>query len=423
MEMYRIEFGNIGNYYILEPLFRMLHKTFPAATINTTLQLSDRFCKDENVNRLPFSLYCNLNGGNKEQVEKEIEIAEEFQKTGSLKETTPYIEEVEKSDLVIDFSGDIWGENANLLNEDRFFIGVAKDYIAQLMGKFTALFASSPGPFNKNDHFDFAKMVFENFDFVANRESVSKKVLDDFGFNTAKVNSYVCPAFLFEGKQPDEKILKKYTNWDDKMTVGFILTGFNFEKGPHNRWPREEKEYSNFVELIEHLINDKGVNVCLMSHSNGFNLPREPFVQIHGSDYKHVKILHDILTRRGYENEIRLVEEILTPWETKGLIGNFDMLISGRIHGAVAGFSQSIPTIVIDYGHEPKAHKTKGFVQAVEAEKCFVNPGDFNGMKAAVDDCFDNLETEKGRLKTMFPKIRATIFKSFEDLKKAYLEK
>jgi colanic acid/amylovoran biosynthesis protein len=32
----RMEFGNIGNYYIAEPLFRELHRVFPEATIKTT---------------------------------------------------------------------------------------------------------------------------------------------------------------------------------------------------------------------------------------------------------------------------------------------------------------------------------------------------------------------------------------------------
>lgn len=29
----RMEFGNIGNYYIIEPFIRELHQTFPAAKI------------------------------------------------------------------------------------------------------------------------------------------------------------------------------------------------------------------------------------------------------------------------------------------------------------------------------------------------------------------------------------------------------
>lgn len=54
---------------------------------------------------------------------------------------------------------------------------------------------------------------------------------------------------------------------------------------------------------------------------------------------------------------------IYTPAETKGIISHFDMLVSGRVHAAVAALSQSVPTTIIDYGHEPKAHKLKGLLK------------------------------------------------------------
>ena len=45
----RMEFGNIGNYYIIEPFFRELHRVFPQANIKTTFQMSDGFCEILNV--------------------------------------------------------------------------------------------------------------------------------------------------------------------------------------------------------------------------------------------------------------------------------------------------------------------------------------------------------------------------------------
>ena len=57
----RMEYGNIGNYYIIEPLIRELHRVFPNCKIKTTMQMSDRFCKEENVNSVPLQLYYNWN--------------------------------------------------------------------------------------------------------------------------------------------------------------------------------------------------------------------------------------------------------------------------------------------------------------------------------------------------------------------------
>ena len=53
----RMEFGNIGNYYIIEPLIRELHRYIIDAEIHTTLQMSDNFCDKEKVCRLPIDLY------------------------------------------------------------------------------------------------------------------------------------------------------------------------------------------------------------------------------------------------------------------------------------------------------------------------------------------------------------------------------
>lgn len=57
----RTEFGNISNYYIIEPFMRELHKTFPDSIIKTTMQMSERFCKAENVLVIGMDLYYGSN--------------------------------------------------------------------------------------------------------------------------------------------------------------------------------------------------------------------------------------------------------------------------------------------------------------------------------------------------------------------------
>ncbi len=57
----RLEYGNIGNYYIVEPLFRELHRVFPKAEIVTTFQMTESFQKNENVKILPMELFYGWN--------------------------------------------------------------------------------------------------------------------------------------------------------------------------------------------------------------------------------------------------------------------------------------------------------------------------------------------------------------------------
>src|SRR5699024_4687372 len=100
----RMEFGNIGNYYIIEPFIRELHRVYPDANIRTTFQMSDGFCKRENVTVIPMDYYYNWAEDDLDTALTELASAEIFNKSGYLPKKTPYIEEVLEANLVIDFS-------------------------------------------------------------------------------------------------------------------------------------------------------------------------------------------------------------------------------------------------------------------------------------------------------------------------------
>lgn len=417
----RMEYGNIGNYYIIEPFVKELHKVFPNPEIRTTLQMSDEFCNRENIARLPMELYYSWDDPNYlMSTVKELGIAELYNKSNTILETTPYIKAVLDSDMIIDFSGDIWGDNANFLGENRFLIGLIKDRIAQLLGKKTVMLAGSPGPFGNKETLNFAKLVYESFDLVTNRESISTDLLKELDFNLSKTKNLACPAFLFEPNKNID-ISKKYEeleiNSNDK-NIGFIVCGWNLLKGPFDRWPIEDHELNNYVELIENIINTKDANVILMSHSNGFDLP--PYFKLkHGRDFPFAKQLFSIIKKRNKIdiNRLKLQEEVLDVWDIKAFIGNLDMLISGRVHGAVAGLSQFVPTVIIDYGHEPKAHKLQGFAKVVGMEKMLVDPQNELLLLKKVNYCFENLDEIKEELKVSIPKVQELARNNFKLLK------
>ncbi|MCK4662717.1 MAG: polysaccharide pyruvyl transferase family protein [Bacteroidales bacterium] len=417
----RMEFGNIGNYYIIEPFVRELHRVFPSAIIKTTLQMSDDFCNREKIVRLPMELYYSWE--DKDYFEKsiyELGIAEIYNKTNELPFSTPYIEAVLKSDLVIDFSGDIWGDNADFLGKHRFIIGLIKDRVAQLLGKKTAMLSGSPGPFKDEKTREFAKIVYKNFDIVTNRENISSELMNELGFDLKKTYSLACPAFLFEPKNEVDiaKVFTEYSFLGKKQTVGFILCGWNLLKGPFDRWPLDDEELMLYVNQIEQLINTKGVDVFLLSHSNGFELPPN-YKLIHGRDFPFAKQLYEIITKRKKVDlsKIHLQKNVLNTWETKAVIKKFDMLISGRIHGAVAGMSQFVPTVIIDYGHEPKAHKLRGFAKVVGMEYLVADPSKDFDLQEKINYCFENLELIRKELKERIPKVKTLAMKNFDLLK------
>ena len=415
----RMEFGNIGNYYIIEPFVRLIHETFPDAELVTTFQMSDRFCRDEKIRVLPMDLYYGWDN-DLEKAEKELTIAKELSRTGIFKETTPYIKEVYKADLVIDFSGDIWGDNADFLGKDRFYVGLCKDRVAQLIAPKTVMLAGSPGPFDNKENLEFAKEVYSNFDLVTNREFISINLLNEYGFDTSKTYSLACPAFRFEPANIEEIInlpqVSDILN-SNRPKIGFVICGWNFKKGPFDRWPRENSDYEIFVDAIEKFSNEVDADIYLMSHSNGFPIPPEEFQLQHGRDYPVIKQLQRVIEERGLAKNVYSLDGVYDAWQTKAIIGHFDMFVSGRVHAAVAALSQSIPTVIIDYGHEPKAHKLKGFAEVANALDYVANPDQTDDIFHKMNRCWNERDVYRSNLFSHIPKVKELAKQHFDLLK------
>ena len=422
----RMEFGNIGNYYIIEPFIRELHNVFPDAIIKTTLQMSERFCKDENILVVPMDLYYGFGDDNLKIALKEIALVEEYLKKGKFIETTPYIHEVMAADIVIDFSGDMWGENANFLGKDRFEVGLYKDLVAQKLGKPTFMLAGSPGPFYDERTKALAKEVFKGFTLVTNREPISTELLEQEGFDVTRIKDFACPAFLFEPAKSIEidKLLETEGLLNkEKPIVGFMICGWNFIDAPFDKWPRENSEYVLFAEAIEFVSNILDAKVYLMSHSNGFPIPPANFRLIHGRDYPIIKQLYKVIEDRGIAKDVKCLDGVYDAWTTKAIIGNFDMLVSGRVHGAVAGLSQSVPTVIIDYGHEPKAHKLRGFARIAGEEEFLSDPEKPNDIINKINKCWNSRNEVRERLDKRIPVVKDMARQNFRLLKQIIYEK
>lgn len=418
----RMENGNIGNYYIVEPLVRELHRVFPQAELVTTMQMTEEFQKRENIKVVPMELYYAWKDDDLEIAQKEYEIAKKFNDTGILEKTTPFIDEVLKSDLIIDFSGDMWGANADLAGENRFTVGLLKNRTVQLLNKKNVLFLVSPGPFNEKN-LNFAKEVYENFDLVVLREPISMNLLKKWGFNTCKTEYGACQSVLFE-KSPQREIEKFIENTPLKnkkdFIVGFTICGWNMLKGPFNRDNFQDNEFQNYVDMIEYLCKDLNAKVCLFSHSNGFNLPPN-FKLIHGRDFPLVKKIYDLIQTKDYKDNVFLLEDIYLPKNIKTIINNFDMLISGRVHCAIAGLSNCIPTVIIDYGHEPKAHKLQGFAKLYGIEDFIANPADLENLINKIKKCYSNKDNIKLELKDKVQQIKQQSMNSTQLIKERVL--
>ena len=417
----RVEYGNIGNYYIVEVAIRELHRVFPNAEISTTFQMTEEFSKREKIKVLPLSLYYEWSKSDIPLAMKELGIATMFSITGNLYETTPYIDEVLKSDIIIDFSGEMWGDHAEPVGTNRFLVNLIKLRVAQLLDRKTVLLAGSQGPFNNCPEIDFAKLVFRNFNIVSNRESTSKVLLEMNGFDISRVQNFTDPAFLFE-PAPNNTMKEIYSTEKihnkTRKTIGFILCGFNMLEGPYDKEPRRDDEFIQFAEVIEYIINKLGARVVLMSHQNGF-IVRPKFQLMNGRDYPYARQLQDVVNKRGIieNNNLICINRPYLPKETKAIIGQFDMFVTGRIHGFVAATSQFVPTVIITRGHGGVSHRNIGFARSVGLEEYISNPANSNDMIQKIGNCWNNMDQIRKTLKQRIPVVKQTAHACFDSLK------
>lgn len=385
----RIEYGNIGNYYIVVPLFRKLHEFFPNAEIVTTLQLTDEFCEKEKIIKLPWECYYawREDAVDTKEAFEELGIAQVYCSTGELLRRTRFIDEVMASDLIINFSGDMWGDNSSGMGENRFLVDLLKFRTAQLLNKKTVMFASSPGPVTEKETLGLAKQVYNHFDLVVNREAFSINIMKEAGFDISNTYSCACPAYLFGKTYYPESVDHQIIIQNEKIThdaknIGFILATYSLPGSSFDNWERSNDDFKDYIDLIEYIINEKHERVILISHSNGFELPPD-FKRIHWRDYKMITQLYEILEKRGNIDMKYLwkVDHLYNPWEMHTLIGELDMLISGRVHGAVAGLEQAVPTLAFDYKNGPLAHKMYGFFEVIGMQDFVIPRDDFDFIK------------------------------------------
>lgn len=416
----RMEFGNIGNYYIAEPLVRELHRVFPGAEIRTTFQFSDEFCQREQVVRLPMALYYGWTGHDLEDARQEL--ASVLASGASpFVHCSPFISELNQCDLVVDFSGDIFGDNANLLGPGRFEVGLCKLRTAQMLGKPTALIAGSPGPFGDPHTRTLVQKVVTGCSLVTTREELSLEILREAGCNTDQIAALACPAFLFDSTSTLPAIAPTMQRIREsagcRPVVGFVLCGWNFLAGPFDRWPRSDDEFLPFVEAIECISNELGAAVCLISHANGFQPPPAEFRLHHGRDYPIAQRLLSLVRERGLATEpVFALDSVHPAAETHAILGSLDFLVSGRVHAAVAALAQKVPTVIIDYGHAPKAHKLRGFARLAGVEDCIADPRCANAIVSKIRACWAEQSSIRQRLAERIPRVRALARDNFDRL-------
>lgn len=415
-----LEFGNLGNYMIVDPLFAGLRAEFPRSKIRTSLQLSDAFCKRYDIISLRGKRFWSYGK------EAALETARDAvriavwrllnpivgARMSSIIKRSALLSEIQAADLVIDFSGDIFGNNASY---NRFLEACAEILFARIMGKPVAMLAGSPGPFSGWRR-PLARFLLNRVSLITNREPISTELLTRLGIDDSLIKDTACPAFLFRGKTKDEvqHIFQQEGIDLARPTVGLIVSGWNMPEPPYDRVPRQEWELEPFIDLVEFLLEEIKAQVVLMSHSHRLNAQGQ---LVFGPDAVIARQIYEAIQTEARTASLILLSRPYAADTTKAIIGTLDMLVSGRLHGAVSGLSQGIPTVIVDYGHEPRAHKLRGVARMLDIGEYVCNPTDSTDMIQTVSRAWLQRAGICAKLSASIALTEARALRNFEALR------
>ena len=177
-----MEFHNLGNYVIAEPLFNNLRAYFPKSKIKTTIQMSDKFYTKFKIEGLKDRRFWYLNSLINLILSSidifRILLFKLFKVDFFLK--SKLLKEINNCDIYLDFSGDIYGDNANSF---AFLESNLRLYIAFLLKKKVVMFAGSYGPFKSFWKRYIAKFILNKLNLITCREYFSKEILRGIGVN------------------------------------------------------------------------------------------------------------------------------------------------------------------------------------------------------------------------------------------------
>ena len=233
----------------------------------------------------------------------------------------------------------------------------------------------------------------KGFDLVTVREPLSYEILKNHGVEAVQVAD---PAFLLNKKE-----LPLPTGFFEGNTVGINISPLinDYEGG-------ESIAFQNYVKLIEYIINETDMNVCLIPH-----VIWEPV-----DDRKPMKRLLEIFKDSG---RVILLDDYNCE-EIKGFISRCRFFVGARTHATIAAYSTCVPTLVVGYSIKSKGIALDlfgtydNYVVSVQNMK-----NDMELTKAFIF-IVDNELTIKNRLNDIMPVYKEKALSAGQELKKLF---
>ena len=267
-----------------------------------------------------------------------------------------------KADVCLDISGDGYsdvtqhGMFGTISHSIQLLIGI-------LLGKPVIVYAQSIGPFKNRLTRFLARFALNGVDLVTVREDLTEKYLERLGVNRTKLMLTGDSAFLLEPVSPQEA--ESILAHEHICSGDHVLAGMAVSRIIH-RWAfpncKRSAKYDTYTDVMakiaDYMVERLGAIVILISQTGGDSARHDD----------QIAAVH-VWKKTRNKDCVKVILGQYVPQEIKGIIGHCQLMVSSKMHSAIAAASMFVPTVVLAY-----SHKTHGiFGERLGLEKLIVD--------------------------------------------------
>jgi colanic acid/amylovoran biosynthesis protein len=318
------------------------------------------------------------------------------------KEEREDFEIYQSADLIVSTGGTYLVEN--YLLDARFF-----DYKFTLaLNKPLVLFTQSLGPYKKVDNIQAIKELFPQAKLILLRDEASYKNLQNIGVDVT--NLRVCADVVFS--DTSEEILEKAKSkvLSSEINVGISVRDWKFFKGM-TQAVGQEKYFKSVAAICEFITQKLNGRVVFISTC-------QAIPEYHVDDSKTADKVYDLLSVSA-KSRTSVNSSFHTPDMLKGIITQFDLVISTRMHVAIQSLNMGVPVLPIAY-----EFKTLELFKKIISEDLILDIDSIDEV-SAVDTFNKFLKSLENTRTTIFEKVnqeRLSALKSVDYLNDCVLE-
>jgi len=291
------------------------------------------------------------------------------------------LDEYYNADAIVSTGGDTLDEYFGML---CFLQNAINVLFGLLLGKPIVLYAESIGPFRHWWNRSIARFLLNRAKLITVIEEISRRYLAELGISKSWIYSAADSAFALDSAPAPRvrEILEKVS----KLIPRYGFPTLSTYKDKYDRY------IEMMAKLIDHLIEDLNATVVLIPHATGAR----------NDDRIAAEDACKLINNR---RRVIVVRNEHTPKETKGIIGQCDLLIGARMHATTASTSMGVPTVAIAFSQ--KTHGIPGEMLGFERYVLDIRKN-FNAhdLILAVDDAWSKRAEIRKELESKMEGIR-----------------